>query len=155
MTTIKGVILSELSYGHGLTYLEYVPNVDFLISEPDIKITCNENLIENLSFSLYPDPEDKYDFVTVVIRDLLKGIGISSGYLANNVTNAIEAPACKTPFEETIYKSLIKNGDASTWYEQTTGGEFKIPLHTSLNLNLYAPKTWQNGISLNYFMPQE
>ena len=68
---IKGVILAELSRNSTTTFLDSVPDVKFLTNEPDISITYNNQKLNEFYFSLDTIPGEKYDFVSLAIRDLL------------------------------------------------------------------------------------
>lgn len=155
MSMIKGVILSELSHGSSVTYLDYIPDVEFLNTYPDIEITYNEQKLDELSFSIESDPGDKYDFVSLAIRDIFIGLGLSSSFRYNPSSNELLNPAQEMiPFENLIDKSL-GNGDSYTRLHKATSGGVILNYHNSKSLNLYAPHEWEKGVSLNYFIPQE
>ena len=59
MSMIKGVILSELCYGSSRSYLDSIPDVAFLTQKPDLEITYNEQMLNEISFSLEPNPGTK------------------------------------------------------------------------------------------------
>lgn len=156
MSVIKGVILGELNYNSTITYLDSIPNLDFLTAHPDIEITYNTQKLNELSFSLDSNPGEKYDFVSVALRDLLIGLGLSSSYRYLPQTSTLLNPAQEmTPFEDLIDEFLGRNSTPTSRLSKATGGE--LPLSDSSNpaFILYAPSTWQNGVSLNYFIPQE
>lgn len=151
MSTIKGVILGEYCLNSSVTYLDYTPDVKFLTEYPDIDITYNTQRLNEIYFSLDTIPEEKYDFVSVAIRDLLIGLGISHSYLYNPITKGLQNPSQEMmPFEWYIDKILGNYGDATVRLENATKGEFALG-----SLKLYAPITWANGISLRYFIPQD
>lgn len=155
MSMIKGIILSELSHGSSVTYLDYVPDVEFLNAYPDIEITYNEQKLDELSFSIESDPGDKYDFVSLAIRDIFIGLGLTSSFRYNPSSNELLNPAQEMiPFENLIDKSL-GNGDSYTRLHKATSGSVILNYNNSKSLNLYAPHEWEKGISLNYFIPQE
>jgi hypothetical protein len=151
MTTIKGVILGEVGYDATVSYLDSVPDLAFLTANPDIEITYNEEKIDEISFSLDTTLEDKYDFVTIALRDLLRGLGISSSFKYNPVTLGLDYPAQElTPFECTISEALEDCEDSVARLAKATQGELTIGNW----LKLYAPSPWVNGVSLNYLVPQ-
>lgn len=155
MSVIKGVILSELCYNSTVTYLDSIPDVNFLTKDPDIEITYNSQKIDELSFSLEANPEQKYDFVSVAVRDLLIGLGISSSYRYNPVTKELLDPSHElTPFENFIDRTLGNYNNPAARLAKATSGELLLKEYTVQSLKLYAPSTWQNGSSLNYFIPQ-
>ncbi len=157
MSVIKGVILSELCYNSTVTYLDSVPDVEFLTNDPDIEITYNSQKLDELSFSLDANPGQNYDFVSLAVRDILIGLGLSSSYRCNPTANELLDPYNElTPFEDYIDRMLGNHGNSSARLANATKGELLLTEgHSNYSLKLYAPTTWQNGYSLNYFVPQE
>ncbi|MBD5257451.1 MAG: hypothetical protein HDS52_02010 [Barnesiella sp.] len=152
MSTIKGVILGEMCYDVDVTYLRYVPNIQFLNEEPDIEIIYNKSKLDEIYFSLDTNPGDKYDFVSLALRDLIRGFGFYHNYIFNPVNNEIRNPQTNMlPFEVEIDKALGKNSTAEARLSKATQGE--LPIYQQLKL--YAPETWVNGTSLNYFIPND
>lgn len=150
-STIKGVILGEYCLDSSVTYLDYISDVNSLTEYPDIAITYNKQRLNEIYFSLDTNPGEKYDFVSLAIRDLLIGLGISHSYVYNPITNGLQNPFQEmTPFEWYIDKKLGNNGDAIARLANATKGEFSLG-----SLKLFAPTTWINGVSLRYFIPQE
>ena len=98
-------------------------------------------------------PENKYDFVTVVLRDIAKGLGFISGFTANSSTEVIQNLNKPQLYYETLIKEAIGTNDAHTAYQNATQGFLSIQIPNYGSLNLYAPSIWQNGVSLNYFIP--
>jgi len=153
---IKGVILAELGYGFTVSYLDSVPDVAFLTQENDIEIIYNEQKLDEMSFSLDTEIHENYDFISLAIRDLLKGLGISSSYRYNPITGGLEKPSqLATPFESHIGGLLGAANDPITRLANATKGELVMPVSYNKSLKLYAPTTWVNGVSLNYFIPQD
>lgn len=156
MSVIKGVILSELCYNSTVTYLDSVPDVEFLTKDPDIEITYNSQKLDEISFSLDANPGQHYDFISLAVRDLLIGLGISSSYRYNPATKELLNPSHElTPFEDFIDQMLGNYGNASARLTQATKGELLLNDHSVQSLKLYAPNPWKNGSSLNYFIPQD
>lgn len=158
MSVVKGVILAELCYDEDVSYLRYVPNLEFLTDLPDISIVYNQQKLEDISFSLEATAGSKYDFVSLVVRDLLIGLGMSSSYTYNYVDNSLKDPSqAMTPFESAIDRALGNYGNATARLENATKGEviFTKNGRQPLTLKLYAPNPFVNGVSLNYFIPQE
>lgn len=156
MSVIKGVILSELCYNSTVTYLDSVPDIEFLTKDPDIEITYNSLKLDNISFSLDANPGSNYDFVSIAVRDLLIGLGLSSSYRYNPITKELLDPSHElTPFEIFINDMLGNYGNSSDRLAQATKGELLLYNRKNKSLKLYAPNPWKNGLSLNYFIPQE
>ncbi len=155
MSGIKGVVLAELARGVSVTYLDSIPNIDFLVGSPDIEITYNSQKLDEFSYSLESDVCQNYDFVSLAIRDLLIGLGLSSSYRYNPITKELSNPTHgMTPFEQFVDKVLGNYGDNSTRFIEATKGELALTFDLNHSLKLYAPSQWQNGVSLNYFIPQ-
>lgn len=156
MSVIKGVILSELCYNSTVTYLDSVPDIYFLTKDPDIEITYNSLKLDDISFSLEANPGSNYDFVSIAVRDLLIGLGLSSSYRYNPITKELLNPSQElTPFEVFINDMLGNFDNPSDRLVQATKGELLLYNRKNKSLKLYAPNPWKNGLSLNYFIPQE
>lgn len=156
ISAVKGILLGEL-FGGSTAYASYIPNLECLTLEPDMSITYNTQMLQECSFSLDANPGDKYDFVSVALRDLLIGLGISSSFRSNPITNELYDPTGKmTPFESFIDKTIGHKGKNNERYIVATKGSLFLPLTDGSyvrGLTLYAPTTWINGTSLNYFIP--
>ena len=156
MSVIKGVILAELCYNSDVTYLKHVPDLEFLTELPDIEITYNNQKLNDISYALDANPGEKYDFVSLAIRDLMIGLGLSSSFRYNSVTKELLDPSNElTPFESYIDKILGNYDNPSARLLLATKGELLLEQNKENGLKLYAPNPWQNGSSLNYFIPQE
>ncbi len=149
MTRIKGMILEEYFEEGSWSYLQYIEDASFLTIEPDITITYNPSMFEDISFSIDTDAGQKYDFVTVALRDLLIGMGFLSRYIYNPITKGIELSTSDnmTPFEMFIEQALGNPSDGVVRLKAATKGSLNVHGYT-----LYAPTTWVNGVSLNHFM---
>lgn len=105
-------------------------------------------------------PGDKYDFVSIAIRDLLKGLGFTSTFKANTANKEIinVANDNTTSFDSYVRASLFGDGTKTPFENATCGA---LPLYGkrtpsgNIQLSLYAPSNWQDGMSLNYFIPSE
>ncbi|MCD8387130.1 MAG: hypothetical protein LUD17_09610 [Bacteroidales bacterium] len=158
MAKIKYITLGEFIKESTISYFDSIPDVTFLDdpSLPDIRIVYNSNLIDDFSFSLEETQYDKYDFVSVVLRDLLKALGFSTEFKVNPLTNnQISVPRGLLTDFEVVTKVALGNGTPASLYSAATQGEVSLTA-TYWNytpLKLYAPTTWQNNVSLNYFVP--
>ena len=110
-------------------------------------------MLDEFSYSLYNTPVDKYDFVTVVLRDIAKGLGFISGFTANSSTGAFQNLNKPTLYFEKIIKEALGTENIHVAYQNATRGTLSLQVPYYGNLNLYAPNDWQNGVSLNYFIP--
>lgn len=150
---IKYVLLAEYNSGHNATFVEDINNEDFF-NKPDITITYNKNMLDDFSYSLYNTPVNKYDFVTIVLRDIAKGLGFISGFTANSSSEVFQnLNKPKTYYETIISAAIGGSDDAHIAYQNATQGALSLNVPKYGTLNLYAPSNWQNGISLNYFIP--
>ncbi len=150
-TCIKYKLLE--GYNKGSLDRYYIDNITSkaFFDLNDIEITYNKNLLEDFSYSLYSTPENKYDFVTVVLRDIAKGLGFISGFTAKN--GKFDEKSTPLTYYEGIIKDAINADDPYEKYYNSTQGSLPLYVSGYGNLNLYAPTTWQNGVSLNYFIP--
>lgn len=149
---IKAVVLDEYQRGNSVQFVDSIKGSDFF-DKADISITYNEDLLDEFSYSLYATPLDKYDFVTVALRDIAKGLGISSRIMADVANKKIIYTGGGTsPYEEWIY-SAIGGGNASQAYVNATKGSLPVKIDGYGTLSLYAPSPFQNGVSLNAFIP--
>ena len=149
MSMLKGAIVSGLLDQPSVAFLNSVPNVEYLTGMPDIEITYNQNMLDEISFSLHAEPGDKYDFVSVALRDMLRGLSFSSNFRYSSKDGLVDPSPAMTPFELIINRSL--GSDSATRLSNATSGELLL---NGTDYKLYAPETWQNGVSLNYFIPR-
>lgn len=156
MSVIKGVILAELCYNSSVTYLDYVPNVEFFTEFEDIEIKYNSQFLNSISFSLESDPGQNYDFVSLAIRDLLIGLGLTHNFKYNIVNNTLQNPSNElTPYETYIDDLLGNYDNPSARLVKGTQGNLIIKKNMvgGNDLKLYAPNPWDNNSSLRYFIP--
>ncbi len=127
-----------------------------IFNEPDLIIryyNYGGKIEKNCSFSLEgePDPE-LYDFVTIVLRDIAKGLGIT--WRTKNMTSQGDLNINSNkllPFETYIVSALGTTDPHEAGVNATKG-----TLHIGDNnqYNLYAPTIWDKERSLNYFIPE-
>lgn len=159
---IKAVVLGEYEAQSYYQYFNKIESVSFFedFSRPDIRIIYNGNKLGDCSFSLAEISNDKYDFVSIVIRDLLKGLGFASALKANVSTEEILNinDNHTTSFDGYVRGALFGNG-SKTPFENATSGELEFYNERVSNgykrLRLYAPSQWEQGVSLNYFIPSD
>ena len=147
---IKGVSLAEtIRNGYCYSFTENMYFCDYYSEEdPDLTITYNKRLKDEFSYSLFNSSEDKYDFVTVVLRDLLRGLGFNFGIKKTTNGDAFAALSrYETAFETRVLEAL-GNGTLEEMYQNATQGEISVD-----SIQLYAPTEWKDNISLNYFIP--
>lgn len=155
---MKYILFHDYAYYGGCQYIDSIPNMDFFtnMETPDITITYNRDILSSCSFSITEEPEaDQYDFVTIALRDLLKGLGFcnSTKIHPNNPGQLVFPARSLTDFEEKSIGNL-KNAPSTVAYNALTQGA--IPLYVDYNephINLYAPQSWMDGVSLNQFIP--
>lgn len=155
---VKGVVMQEYIAGSQHSFSNLIGSTDFF-NGTDITITYNKDMLSEIDFSLDGDIDSsKYDFVTVALRDIAIGLGFTSSYVADNNNNTLTITGeRKTPFESIIANSLGTD-DPHIAYTNATKGSLSIPITPQAgmqNLNLYAPKTWEQGKSLRFFIPDD
>lgn len=158
LSTIKGVLLGEyLLHNCTTSFYDSIPSIDFLYENSDITIIYNSNKFDDISFSLEPTPGDRYDFVSVALRDLLIGLGFTSNFRVNPGLGVIANPTSPMlPFEIVIDNALGENATPQSRYKKAVSGE--LLLSSNVNhppLKLYAPENWDNSTSLRFFKPDE
>ncbi len=153
-SSFKGIALEELVCGSYQKYVSAIPNVEFLNRQPDIFITYNSAMLEDFSFSLGLPEKEQYDFVSIAIRDILTGLGLTTSFRYNPITKGLDAPAKLTPYEKVI-ESKLNATNSITRLANATKGELSLLSHSPILIKLYAPATWTPGVSLRYFIPNE
>lgn len=154
---VKYTVLKEFETNSYYQFFNSIKTVDFFedFSKPDIRIVYYQNRLDECSFNLDNPQADKYDFVSVVIRDIFKGIGFMCGIRLNQSTNTLIGlnNLEKTALDKQVASALALPG--KTPVENATGGAVKLPLgyNGTESVSLYAPNPWANNVSLNYFTP--
>lgn len=157
---IKGAKFHELS-GQSNSDLYTDAITPDMFSEPDFVICYyNKNgyVYNNCSFAIQPEyvSSDKYDFVTLVLRDLAKSFGllwknknVSGGQFRINAENLF-------PYEKWVLDALgytVSNPDGAQAYRNALKDSLVIG-ETNNYWTLYAPRTWDSDRSLNSFIPK-
>lgn len=154
-TRVKGVLQKELNNRNFIQYFDEITDSTFF-KTPDITILYNPEILKECSFSLYSTPTDKYDFVSLVLRDIARGLGIQSRFLkypnSNRLMNSYNEPL--SSFEEHIVTAL-NTSDVYEAFERATKGSLSINITDYGSITLYAPSTWIDYTSLNFFIPNQ
>lgn len=153
-SSFKGIALEELVCGSYYKYVSAIPNIDFLNRQPDIFITYNSLMLGDFSFSLGLPESDQYDFVSIALRDILVGLGLTNSFRYNPITKGLDAPAKLTPYEVLI-ENKLNSSNSTTRLASATKGQLSLVSTPKYTVNLYAPTTWTSGVSLRYFNPEE
>lgn len=160
MSMIKSVLLQEYHCREQFRFYDEITDTS-LLEGNDITITYNSNMIGLCDFALDGTPsENKYDFVTVALRDIAIGLGFTTNFTADatnkkfNITNSR-----LTPFESLVW-SALKTNDPYIAFANATKGKVQIPLQNFGNvtfdsLDVYAPHPWVNGISLRFLISND
>lgn len=137
-------------YGDWKSYRGLYNELDDMLTRTDMEISYNADKIAEFSFSLDAEiVSDKYDFVTLAMRDIAMGFGLGNRIVANPLEGKIlfnDNPC--TPFENMIFNQIGWT-DASDAYINATAGNLNI----GQGMVLYAPTPYQNGTSLRYTVP--
>ncbi len=154
---IKRVTLKEYEINSNHTFIDSIPDLLFLDNPqmPDIVIRLNKEIGNDLSYSITEVESDKYDFVSLALRDLIRGLGLVSGYrVIPNATIIIPPSRCLTKYELNYLSDRLNLTDKDQAYKLATTGAFSLGRNSNEEpLNLYAPSVFQNEVSLNYFIP--
>ena len=135
------------------SYYLYIDNS--LFNEDDISITYYnkyDQVMQNCSFHTDDVCEaGKYDFVSVAIRDIVRGLGV---FWTQRPNRTIQ-PSEFIPFQNIVGDSLLVNGNTvSNVTQRATMGFLPITDYSGRQYNLYAPSQWAQFTSLCYFQPQ-
>lgn len=152
LSRIKNVLLQDFNACWSNQFYNEISSKS-IMDLPDFSITYNTDCLDEISFAINENPIDKYDFVTIVLRDIARGLGFGSSFTANPTKEELYLPLDCTPFESHIRKALNYTTDASTAYTKATQGILPINIDNYGTLALYAPNPWENGMSLNFFIP--
>lgn len=140
-TAVKGITMNEYHHnGFSISFREL--NSLALDSLVDIDIVYNSNMLDEFSFNLDGEATDKYDFVTLALRDIAQGMGFGHRITASSGTLSVPE-GLHTPYEEKVFNVI---GMYNPSYEKATSG--------SLHLNgyhLYSPNPFDNSKSLRFF----
>lgn len=106
----------------------------------------------DFSFAIDSNAIELYDFVTLALRDIAKGLGFVSNIECEN-DSIYNTDAFYMPFEQSIWNALGTT-DPGEAFVKATSGQVNLAVGTK-NVKLYAPEEWQNGLSLSSFIPDE
>lgn len=159
--SMKGILLMEYNNNNSIQFIndpEYPKYLDTDSDEYDIKITYSKKILEECYFTLEPttwEDYDKYDFVSIVLRDLAHCIGFNCPLL-ENTDSAVKQLSNFERDKFTYFHNLVYNAlgtsDPVQAYQNATKGTIPLTIEDYGTLNLYAPNPWQDYVSLNYFV---
>ena len=136
------------SFGAALSRGKNVHGSLFDESTPDITLTYNKSKLDEFDFTLGEVAADKYDFVTLVLRDIAYGLGFGNRFSKNSEDNALAAVAGAPTFYENRIWEALGSRDLQQAYANATSGYVDLGEY-----RLYAPETWSDGVSLKTFIP--
>lgn len=156
MTEIKAVVLGEYVIGAVRQFADNITEDNFFDNplKPDIIVSFNGARLGEFSFAIDSRAHDRYDFVTIASRELLRGMGMTSSIKAA-VGKIIYPAGCVSPFESHVLSCLGQEDAAAAYRNATSGSLYFYGTDDGNDLNLYAPRQWSNGVSLNYFIPDD
>ena len=147
---LKSLIYNDMVRYVNHNYADSV-NLDFFQNE-DIAITYyKDNIDENCSFWLSNTCDsEKYDFVTLVLRDIAKGFG-----LVWEVNLKIQSIAKNklTPFQHYVDNALMPYTTRLQALNKATQGTLSVTTDDNVTYLLYAPSSWEQKVSLSFFVP--
>lgn len=151
---MKGATFYYLSgYGNFCPYEKSFNDV--LLEKSDIIIryyNFDGRITNNCSFNLSGECDNQhFDFVTMVLRDIARGLGIMWRYRIFKDGNFIPSISIDavTPFEAHIASAIIDGANV-------TGGSLHVTakgFEGTYEFDLYALEPWDLENSLNYFIP--
>lgn len=123
----------------------------------DVRLTYSKEMIKKCTFSIEPQFEDydKYDFVSIVLRDLAKSIGFHCSFIEDTYAEPkqwIGFAGNKHSYYENLIINALGTSEPVQAYQNATKGTVALPIEDYGTLNLYAPDPWQNYVSLNCFV---
>ena len=120
--------------------------------KPDGEIIFNSDDI--YSFSLNDVQEDKYDFVTVALRELCKIMGFYFSARGDNATKVIEFDRNSLfPFDLVVLGNQVL--DPFKAYSYATSNKATLSVGGFGPYGLYSPTIFEYGLSLCFFKPDE
>lgn len=152
---VKAVLLKEYHKGFQTRFYDTIQDTA-IFAQPDLYISYYSDKLDEFDFSLDGQPSpDKYDFVTVVLRDIAMGLGFTTSLSADiNKERIKDKDSSSHPFERLILSQL--DSDPYVAYQMATKGSVKIPVYgQEITLYAYAPNTWVNGQSLRFLIPDD
>ena len=160
-TNVKYTVLKENHFNNNIHYVSEIDSAGFF-DLIDIQIVYNEDCLNEFSYNIASEPEyGYYDFVTLALRDIAKGLGLEHSFLADTSAEEILFPNKHlTPFE-TIIQNAMGTSDPHVAYQNCTNGTFAIDIagysweNDYGEVTLYAPNPWIDNASLQYFIPDE
>lgn len=148
---IKGVLLAEYNYAGNYQYVDSLTNSFFEL--PDMVLTYNSDKLDEMYFTQEAKSTDKYDFVTLVLRDIAKGMGFYSGLQKKPTKNQLDiVERDLLPLGKYLCENYLSYDSVSA-YNNATQGTLPVNLVGYGVVQMYAPSTWTNDVSLNYFVP--
>lgn len=103
---VKGVLLAEYNYGVNHQYVDILTNSFF--SSPDMTLTYNSDMLDEMYFTQDAKSTDKYDFVTLVLRDIAKGMGFYCGLKKSGTEDCLKINAQElTPLSVSTFVTTI------------------------------------------------
>ena len=160
---IKEVFRPTIKYRLRDNGLEGVNVLMSFFDSPDGIITFSNDDI--FSYSLDFVTEDKYDFVTVALRELCKVLGFCFTSRTNNVDRTIDVTRESIALYDeyalaSVYDRYLQNGyDPVNAYNYATSGNATIMFNpyggTETENDLYSPPIFEKYRSLSFFKPDE
>lgn len=131
-------------------YLGSTVDYEYLLTCDDMEITYNLSKTGEFSFNLDGVADaDKYDFVTLAMRDIAFGLGMANGLIANPAQGKmLFTDDGDTPFEKFLMAKIGWEDPAAAYRNATAG-----VVSPGYSLNMYAPNPFINGVSLRYTIP--
>ncbi|HYQ59378.1 MAG TPA: T9SS type A sorting domain-containing protein [Draconibacterium sp.] len=158
----NGARLSNVYYPVALA--EKLAETNLNGSEADIECSFNSSI--NWYFGINGDcPSDEYDFVTIVLHELIHGLGFVGFFdIVDNLgtlDNGSKAPSIYdvlvyNQFNEQLADENLFTRPSTTLKDQLLSGSLSLKTQgTSEQVNVYAPKNWNVGTSIYHYPENE
>lgn len=158
----KGARLSNVYYPVALA--EKLAEKELNGTEADIECSYNSSI--NWYFGINGDcPSNEYDFVTVVLHELIHGLGFVGFFDVENnqgiIDNTANAPSI---YDVYVYNQLnqqiadenIFSRPSATLAEQLLSNNLALKNQgNSESVKVYAPQSWNNGTSIYHYPENE
>lgn len=163
-SAVKAVLLREFNRNVFQRFYDELNDVSVIERDDDITITYNSDMFEDFSFNLDEDKVgNRFDFVTLALRDIAKGLGLVPNFAVNLQTRTLaKVPSPSTPYTERLWGALlhppteraVTSDDGSVAFSNATKGDYYKANVNGQPLKYYAPSTWIEGLSATTFIPE-
>ncbi|MDE6235365.1 MAG: T9SS type A sorting domain-containing protein [Muribaculaceae bacterium] len=163
-SAVKAILIREFNRNVVQRFHDELNDVSVIERDDDITITYNSDMFEDFSFSLDEGlVGNRFDFVTLALRDIAKGLGLVPNFAVNLQTRTLaKVPSPSTPYTERLWEALLHppterattSDDGSVAFSNATKGDYYKADVNMWVLKYYAPASWIDGLSATTFIPE-